>query len=64
MAIKMDLPLKVYQHKFLILILNLCIGEMKTAFSLWLIAYKNIHKPTNDLATELKSHLLYEKDSK
>ena len=34
---------------------------MKTAFSLWMIAYKNIHKPTNELATELKSHLLYEK---
>ena len=43
---------------------SFCIGEMKTAFSLWLIAYKNIHKPTNELATELKSHLLYENETK
>ena len=42
---------------------SFCIGEMKTAFALWLIAYKNTHKPTDELTAELTLHLRYEKDS-
>jgi len=42
---------------------SFCIGEMKTAFALWLIAYKNTHKPTDELTAELTSHLRYEKGS-
>ena len=43
---------------------SFCIGEMKTAFALWLIAYKNTSKPTDELANELKSHVRYEETAK